>query len=124
MIKGLIKEKPYSGSRNFRVDIMGRRQTMMEKYKQQMKAYRKKRMQVDSTPFLPPSGTVYVMDSLDATKKLKAEVLKTRTKQHREVIISLACPVCGNPMEWDTKWDAFICVKHGKKAIYEMVEGN
>ena len=48
---------------------MGRRQTMMEKYKQQMKAYRRKRTMQDNTPFLPPSGTVYVMDTLDATKK-------------------------------------------------------
>ena len=103
---------------------MGRRQTMMEKYKQQMKAYRKKRMIQDNTPFLPPSGNVYVMDSLDATKKFKAEVLKTRTKQHREIIDSLACPVCGNPMEWDSHWEGFICMKHGKKAIYELVEGD
>jgi len=103
---------------------MGRRQTMMEKYKQQMKAYRKKRMIQDSTPFLPLSGNVYVMDSLDATKKFKAEVLKTRTKQHREIIDSLACPVCGNPMEWDSRWEGFICMKHGKKAIYELVEGD
>lgn len=103
---------------------MGRRQTMMEKYKQQMKAYRKKRMIQDHTPFLPPDGNVYVMDSLDATKKMKAEVLKTRTKQHREVIDSLACPVCGNPMEWEGHWEGFICVKHGKKAIYEIVEGD
>ena len=103
---------------------MGRRQTMMEKYKQQMKAYRKKRMIQDNTPFLPADGIVYVMNSLNATKKLKAEVLKTRTKQHREVIDSLACPECGNPMEWDSNWEAFICVKHGKKAIYEIVEGD
>jgi len=103
---------------------MGRRQTMMEKYKQQMKAYRKKRMIQDSTPFLPLNGNVYVMDSLDATKKFKAEVLKTRTKQHREIIDSLACPVCGNPMEWDSRWEGFICMKHGKKAIYELVEGD
>jgi len=100
---------------------MGRRQTMMEKYKQQMKAYRRKRTMQDNTPFLPSSGIVYVMDSLDATKKMKTEVLKTRTKQHREIIDSLACPVCANPMEWDSKWEAFICQKHGKKAIYELV---
>ena len=100
---------------------MGRRQTMQEKFKQQMKAYRKQRMKIDSTPFLPPDGNVYVMDSLDATKKLKAEVLKTKTKQHRQVILSLACPVCANAMEWDGKWEAFICQKHGKKAIYETV---
>jgi len=100
---------------------MGRRQTMMEKYKQQMKAYRRKRTMQDNTPFLPISKIVYVMDSLDATKKMKAEVLKTRTKQHREIIESLACPVCANPMEWDLRWEAFICEKHGKKAIYELV---
>ena len=75
----------------------------------------------DSTPFLPPDGIVYVMDSLDATKKMKAEVLKTRTKQHRNIIDSLACPVCGNPMDWDPRWEAFICLKHGKRAIYELV---
>lgn len=101
---------------------MGRRQTMMEKYKMQMKAYRKKRMQHDNTPFLPLDGSVYVMDTLDATKKLKAEVIKTSTKQHREIIESLACPVCNNPMDWDSKWEAFICLKHGKKAIYELVD--
>jgi hypothetical protein len=101
---------------------MGRRQTMMEKYKMQMKAYRKKRMQQDNTPFFPIDGNVYVMDTLDATKKLKAEVLKKSTKQHREIIESLACPICSNPMEWDSKWEAFICVKHGKKAIYELVD--
>ncbi|MDH7507033.1 MAG: hypothetical protein QHH15_04505 [Candidatus Thermoplasmatota archaeon] len=100
---------------------MGRRQTMMEKFKQQMKAYRKKRTMHDNTPFLPSSGVVYVMDSLDATKKIKAQVLKTRVKQHREIIESLACPVCGNPMEWDFRWEAFICEKHGRKAIYEIV---
>ena len=103
---------------------MGRRQTMMEKYKQQMKAYRKQKMKTDSTPFLPPDGNVYVMDCMDAEKKVKAEVLKTKTKQHREVIESLACPVCGNPMSWDSRWEAFICEKHGKKAIYEMVPGD
>ena len=75
----------------------------------------------DSTPFLPLDGNVYVMDSLDATKKMKAEVLKTRTKQHRQIIESLACPVCNNPMEWDSNWEGFVCLKHGKKAIYEMV---
>ena len=100
---------------------MGRRQTMMEKYKQQMKAYRKKKMKLDNTPFLPPDGIVYVMDSLDPTKKLKAEVLKTRSKQHREVILNLACPVCGQSMDWDKAWEGFVCAKHGKKAIYEIV---
>ena len=53
---------------------MGRRQTMQEKFKQQMKAYRKKKMKVDNTPFLPNSGNVYVMNSLNPTEKIKAEV--------------------------------------------------
>ncbi len=103
---------------------MGRRQTMQEKFKQQMKAFRKKKMKQDNTPFLPPSGNVYVMDSLNPTKKLKAEVVKTKTKQHREIITQLACPVCGNPMDWDSNWEAFICQKHGKKGIYEMVDSD
>ena len=101
---------------------MGRRQTMMEKYKLQMKAYRKKRMKADNTPFLPSDGNVYVMDTLNPNKKIKVEVLKTRTKQHREVIEHLACPVCESPMTWDSLWEAFICTKHDKKAIYEMIQ--
>jgi hypothetical protein len=42
-------------------------------------------------------------------------------KSQRKVIDSLACPICGNPMEWDPHWEAFTCTKHGKKAIYEVV---
>lgn len=81
-------------------------------------------MKLDSTPFLPPDGNVYVMDSLNPTEKLKAEVIKKRTKQHRDVIVSLACPVCGNPMDWNDAWEGFICEKHGKKAIFEIVESD
>jgi len=103
---------------------MGRRQTMMEKYKQQMKAYRKKRGKIDTTPFMPVSETVYVMNSLNPEKKIKVEVLKKRMKNQREVIESLACPECGNPMSWDSKWEAFICEKHQKRAIFEMVSTN
>lgn len=103
---------------------MGRRQTMQEKFKQQMKAYRKKKMKKDNTPFLPPEEIVYVMNSLNPEEKIKAEVLKTTEKQHRKIITSLACPVCGTGMSWDNKWEAFICTKHGKKAIYEIVEGD
>ena len=94
---------------------------MMEKYKIQMKAYRKKRMKAETTPFFPPDGAVYVMDSLNPNKKIKAEVVKTKVKDHRTVIESLACPVCQNPMDWDSKWEAFTCTKHVKKAIYEIV---
>jgi hypothetical protein len=105
-------------------DSMGRRQTMQEKYKQQMKAYRKKKMKTDNTPYLPPDGAekVYVMNSLNPEEKLEAEVLKTKEKQHRLIITSLACPVCGKGMSWDNKWEAFVCTKHGKKAIYEIVD--
>ena len=86
-----------------------------------MKAYRKKRGKIDSTPFLPPGGIVYVMDSLNPEAKIKVEVVKTRIRSQREIIESLACPECANPMSWDSKWEAFICTKHGKKAIYEVV---
>jgi len=27
-------------------------------------------------------------------------------------------------MSWDRKWEAFICTKHGKKAIYEIVDSD
>ena len=101
---------------------MGRRQTMQEKYKIQMKAYRKKKMKVDNTPFLPASEKVYVMNTLDPTDKIKAEVLKTKEKDHRLTITSLACPKCGEPMSWDSKWEAFTCMKHEKKAIFEIVK--
>jgi hypothetical protein len=99
---------------------MGRRQTMMEKYKIQMKAYRKKRMKNDSTPYLPPDGMVYVIDTLNPGKPIKVDVVKTSTRSQRKVIETLACPECKNEMEWDMNWEAFICTKHGKKAIYEL----
>jgi tRNA(Ile2) C34 agmatinyltransferase TiaS len=86
-----------------------------------MKAYRKKRGKIDGTPFLPSDRVVYVMNSLNPDKKIKVEVLKTRVKSHREVVESLACPDCGNAMSWDSKWEAFTCEKHGKRAIYEIV---
>ena len=62
------------------------------------------------------------MDSLDPTKKMKAEVVKTKTKQHRKIILQLACPICNEPMTWDSNWEAFVCQKHGKKGIYEIVD--
>ena len=115
-LKNLINDRM-----NIHGDIMGRRQTMMEKYKQQMKAYRKKRMKADNTPFLPADENVYVMDTLNPSKKIRAEVVKKRVKNHRTVIESLACPICGNPMTWDSFWEAFTCIKHGDKAIYEII---
>jgi hypothetical protein len=94
---------------------------MMEKYKIQMKAYRKKRMKSDSTPYLPSDGIVYVINSLDPGKKMLAQVVKSTVRSQRNVIESLACPECKNEMFWDDNWEAFTCTKHGKKAIYELV---
>jgi len=87
----------------------------------QMKAYRKKRGKIDNTPFLPPNGIIYIMDSLNPKEKIKAEIVKTTKKSQREVIVNIACPICNNPMSWDSKWEAFTCTKHGKKAIYEII---
>jgi hypothetical protein len=103
------------------VKDMGRRQTMMEKYKIQMKAYRKKRMKNDSTPYLPLDGIVYVINSLDPGKKIQTQVVKTTVRSQRKIIETLTCPECKNEMLWDDNWEAFICTKHGKKAIYELV---
>ena len=86
-----------------------------------MKAYRKKRMKNDSTPYLPPDSQVYVIDSLNPGKKILAQVVKTTVKSQRKVIETLACPECKNEMYWDDNWEAFTCTKHGKKAIYELV---
>lgn len=85
-----------------------------------MKAYRKKRMKSDSTPYLPPDGIVYVIDSLNPGKRIQAQVVKTRVRTQRQVIESIACPECKNEMFWDDNWEAFTCTKHGKKAIYEL----
>jgi len=101
---------------------MGRRQTMMEKYKLQMKAYKKKRMKSDNTPYMPLDGIVHIMNTLDPEKKIKAEVVTTKIKSQRQVIESIACPECGNPMNWDSLWEAFTCTKHPKKAIYEVIK--
>ena len=86
-----------------------------------MKAYRKKRMKNDSTPYLPPDGEVFVIDSLNPGKKIQVQVVKTRVRSQRQVIESIACPECKNEMFWDNNWEAFTCTKHGKKAIYELV---
>ncbi len=86
-----------------------------------MKAYRKKRMNSDSTPYFPSDGIVYVIDSLDPGKKIQVPVVKTMVRSQRTVIESLACPECKNEMFWDDNWEAFTCTKHGKKAIYELV---
>ena len=86
-----------------------------------MKAYRKKRMKNDSTPYLPPDGEVFVIDSLNPGKKIQVQVVKTRVRSQRQVIESIACPECKNEMLWDNNWEAFTCTKHGKKAIYELV---
>ena len=86
-----------------------------------MKAYRKKRMKNDSTPYLPPDGQVFVIDSLNPGKKIQAQVVKTTIRSQRTIIESLACPECKNEMYWDENWEAFTCTKHGKKAIYELV---
>ena len=109
-------------SKNLGEITMGRRQTMIEKYKLQMKAYKKKRMQQDNTPFLPPDEKVIVMNTLNPDKKIKAEVLKTKVKQHRKIIETLACPECQSPMKWDPLWEAFTCTKHPKKLIFEIVQ--
>lgn len=77
-------------------------------------------MKSDSTPFLPIDGVVYVIDSLDPGKKIQVRVTKTTVRSQRKVIETLACPICGNEMTWDDHWEAFICMKHGKRAIYEL----
>ena len=78
-------------------------------------------MKNDSTPFLPPDGLVFVIDSLNPGKKIQVPVVKTMVRSQRTVIESLACPECKNEMFWDSNWEAFTCTKHGKKAIYELV---
>jgi len=78
-------------------------------------------MKSDSTPYLPPDGIVYVIDTLNPGKKILVPVVKTTVRSQRNVIESLACPECKNEMLWDDNWEAFTCTKHGKKAIYELV---
>ena len=85
-----------------------------------MKAYRKKRMKNDITPYLPPDGVVFVINTLNPGKKIPVQVVKTAVKSQRKIIESLACPECKSEMFWDVNWEAFTCTKHGKKAIYEL----
>lgn len=94
----------------------------MERYKIQMKAFKKSRLKINNTPFLPRDGKVMVMDTLDPGRKIPVKVLRTATKSQRLIIKALACPVCKNHMFWDGNWEAFTCEKHGTKAIYEVVK--
>jgi len=77
-------------------------------------------MKADSTPFSGAQDSVFVMDSLNPEKRIKVMVKKTVTRNQRLVIEALACPECGADMTWDSNWEAFICTKHGKRAIYEL----
>ncbi len=41
-------------------------------------------MKSDSTPYFPPDGIVYVIDSLDPGKKIQAQVVKTTVQKSTE----------------------------------------
>ena len=113
-----------AGQNNFLKDgeNIARGQSIMDRYKIQMKAYRKKmRKPKNGTPYLPMGGVVYIMDSLNPDGKMEAKVIKTTMKSQREVIEIIACPECKSKMMWDENWGAFTCMSHGKKAIYEIV---
>ena len=94
----------------------------MDRYKIQMKAYRKKtRKPKIITPYLPTDRGVYVTDSLRPGGMIEVDVIKTSKKNQRRVIKIIACPECDSRMMWDDHWGAFICTSHGKRAIYELV---
>jgi hypothetical protein len=96
----------------------------MDRYKIQMKALKKMRSRVDNTPYYDGVG-VLLMDSKNPVEKIPAKILKTTMRSRREVITSIACPLCDNPMFWDKAWEAFKCknleAHGGRSKIYEVV---
>jgi hypothetical protein len=94
----------------------------MDKYKAQMKALKKMRSRVDNTPYYD-GEPVFLMDSKNPVEKIPAQILKTVIRSRREIITSIACPLCAKPMFWDKAWEAFKCTNpiHGRSKIYEVV---
>lgn len=93
----------------------------MERYKIQMKAYKKSRLKIDSTPYLKSSDQIYVINTLDPCKKIRTVVVKTAVRNQRTIITAIECPECKNEIYWDGNWAAFTCPMHKKKTIYELV---
>jgi len=104
-------------------------QSFMDKYKIQLKTYRKfKRQKVDLRTFPRCSSLsteVAVMDSLDPVKRIRAkiaEIGRFGRQGYSHVVTKIKCPECGNILEVDKKWLAFICTNHDKKRIWEVVQ--
>ncbi|HIH96922.1 MAG TPA: hypothetical protein HA348_05535 [Thermoplasmata archaeon] len=100
---------------------MGRRRSTRDQFKQQMKAYRKQKRKVDNTPYMPEKGNVYLLNSLNPEEPIVGKVIKTRAYRNKIIIESIECPECGEPMKWNSEWEAFECSNHEKPRIYEVV---
>jgi len=83
------------------------------------RALRKKRESRNTFPLLP-DGEITIMSSLDPVMHFQAKLLKIGRKNRKYVIVSLECPECCAPMEWNDRWDAFQCTG-SHKALYELV---
>jgi hypothetical protein len=85
---------------------------------------RKKREEKNTIPFLPITGPITVMDSMNPTKRMAAKLLRTKQRNGRTMMLSLQCPVCRAKMFWDERWRAFICRSSyhpNRRGIYELV---
>lgn len=101
---------------------MTRRQGLMEKYRQQMKQYKKMKMKVDVTPYYNEDEEIYIANVKDPDTKFKAVIVSTEKRGRRTVITSIACPYCGEPMKWSNNWDAFACRNHPKTQFFEVIK--
>ena len=100
---------------------MTRRAGLMEKYRQQMKSYKKMKMKVDNTPYFNEGEELFCANVKDPDTKYKAEVVATEKRGRRTIITSVSCPYCGSDMHWSKNWEAFACKNHEKTQFFELV---
>jgi hypothetical protein len=67
---------------------------------------------------------VKLIDSLNPGPEIMTVALRFQTKSGLLVVAAIECPECKRPIEWDDKWQGFICKRPchpGRKGVYEMV---
>ncbi|MFA5772481.1 MAG: hypothetical protein WC974_07110 [Thermoplasmata archaeon] len=102
---------------------MGRRQSLMDKYRQHMRNLRKSRGKSDNTPYYDDQE-VFIMNCVTLDEKIPAKILETEIRNRRAVIKSIECPVCHTPMVWSRTWETFSCknTEHQGPKRYEVIK--
>ena len=69
------------------------------------------------------NSVITVVDILateEKDTKLQTTIHKTQLKGALVLITEIICPICGNIVEYHEKWEAYVCLNHDKKAVFEV----